>query len=100
MRRMRSMKMKGAVVARLFAVATVLVSAQGVRQVSLVIADGIVVTIDGNSRVLNPGSVAVDGTDIVAGDTPGNIRRQVRGRRTIDAAGPGGGPRRVHTHTH
>src|SRR5678816_4530993 len=76
------------------------VFAQGPRQVSLVIANGIVVTVDGTNRVLNPGSVAIDGTDIVAVDTPQNIRRQFRGGDTIDASGQVVMPGLVNTHTH
>lgn len=76
------------------------VFAQGPRQVSLIIANGIVVTVDGTNRVLNPGSVAIDGTDIVAVDTPQNIRRQFRGGDTIDASGQVVMPGLVNTHTH
>ena len=43
------------------------VSAQNApRQVSLVLAGGTVVTMDGNNRVIPNGGVAIDGTDIVA----------------------------------
>jgi 5-methylthioadenosine/S-adenosylhomocysteine deaminase len=87
-----------AAIAAVFAAA--LLSAQGTRQVSLVIANGIVVTVDGASRVLNPGSVAVDGRDIVAVGTPEEIRRQFRARQTIDATGQVVMPGLVNTHTH
>jgi len=76
------------------------VFAQGPRQVSLIIANGIVVTVDGTNRVLNPGSVAIDGTDIVAVDTPQTIMRQFRGGDTIDASGQVVMPGLVNTHTH
>jgi 5-methylthioadenosine/S-adenosylhomocysteine deaminase len=82
------------------AAAAVGVFAQGQRQVSLVVANGIVVTVDGTSRVLNPGSVAIDGTDIVAVDTPQNIARQFRAGDTIDASGQVVMPGLVNTHTH
>jgi 5-methylthioadenosine/S-adenosylhomocysteine deaminase len=77
-----------------------LVPAQGTRQVSLVIANGTVVTVDGAGRVLNPGSVAIDGPDIVAVGTPAEIRRQFRARQTIDATGQVVMPGLVNTHTH
>src|SRR6185295_15267285 len=75
-------------------------SAQGARQVSLVIANGIVVTEDASGRVLNPGSVAIDGSDIVGVGTPEEIRRQFRGRQTLDATGQVVMPGLVNTHTH
>ena len=82
------------------ALAGISLFAQGPRRVSLIVANGIVVTVDGASRVLNPGSVAIDGTDIVAVDTPQNIARQFRGGDTIDASGQVVMPGLVNTHTH
>jgi 5-methylthioadenosine/S-adenosylhomocysteine deaminase len=80
--------------------ASAVLSAQAARQVSLVITSGIVVTVDGTGRIINPGSVAVDGADIVAVDTVDNIRRQFRGRETIDASGQVVMPGLINTHTH
>jgi 5-methylthioadenosine/S-adenosylhomocysteine deaminase len=80
--------------------ATTIVAAQGSRPVSMVITNGIVVTVDAAGRVLNPGAVAIDGADIVAVDTPDNIRRGFRGRETIDATGQVVMPGLVNTHTH
>jgi len=68
--------------------------------VSLVITNGIVVTVDGASRVITPGAIAIDGADIVAVDAADNIRRQFRGRDTIDAGGQVVMPGLVNTHTH
>lgn len=51
-------------------------------------------------RVLAPGAVAIDGTDIVAVDTPGNIRSRFRASRSIDATGQVVLPGLVNTHTH
>src|ERR1041384_4940457 len=93
------MRIKSAVAA-LLVIASAVLAAQAPRQVSLVIANGIVVTVDGASRVITPGSVAIDGTDIVAVDTAENIRRQFRGRDTIDATGEVIMPGLVNTHTH
>src|SRR5215510_3364224 len=93
--------MKRSLIASAFVLAAVIaLSAQAPRQVSLVITNGIVVTVDGASRVVNPGAVAIDGTDIVAVDSVDNIRRQFRGRETIDAAGDVVMPGLVNTHTH
>jgi len=94
------MRVKTVVASALVAVAVVVVRAQAPRQVSLVVANGIVVTVDGSNRILNPGSVAVDGGNIVAVDAPENIRRQFRARETIDAAGQVVMPGLVNTHTH
>src|SRR5437773_7640133 len=94
------MRMKCAFTGIAVALVAAVVSAQAPRQVSLVIANGIVVTVDGANRMLNPGSVAIDGTDIVAVDTADNVRRQFRGRETIDATGQVIMPGLVNTHTH
>ena len=55
------MRKHAVAVAALFVTTLAVVSAQGQRQVSLVITNGIVVTMDGASRVITPGSVAIDG---------------------------------------
>src|SRR5436309_11955231 len=81
-------------------IATAVVSAQGPRQVSLVITSGIIVTVDASGRILSPGAVAIDGADIVAVDTAENIRRQFHARETIDATGQVVMPGLINTHTH
>src|SRR5260221_509603 len=78
----------------------VIASAQNRRTVSLVIANGTVVTMDAGSRVLSPGSVAIDGTDIVGVDRPDVIRQRFQARDTIDAAGNTVLPGLINTHTH
>src|SRR5258705_10465827 len=80
--------------------AAAVVFAQGPRQVALVISNGIVVTVDGANRIINPGAVAIDGANIVAVGTADDIRRQFRGRETIDATGQVVMPGLVNTHTH
>jgi len=70
------------------------------RQVALIITNGTVVTMDGAGRVLTPGAVAVDGSDIVAIDTPEAIRKQFRAAETIEAWGSVIMPGLVNTHTH
>ena len=68
--------------------------------VSLIVHNGIVLTVDGSRRVLNPGSVAINGTDIVAVDTPANIAARYQAAETIDAAGKVVMPGLINTHTH
>ena len=70
------------------------------RLVSLIVANGTVVTVDGARRVLTRGSVAIDGRDIVAVDTAETIAARYRGRDTIDAAGAVVMPGLINTHTH
>jgi 5-methylthioadenosine/S-adenosylhomocysteine deaminase len=93
----------------LAAVLTVLVAAplvwqavaarQGV-DVSLIIANGIVITVDGNRRILNPGSVAINGSQIVAIDTPAAIAAKYKSPDTIDATGQVVMPGLINTHGH
>jgi 5-methylthioadenosine/S-adenosylhomocysteine deaminase len=70
------------------------------RSVSLVIRNGTVVTMDGSHRVLFPGSVAIDGTDIVAVDRSPVIDQQYRAAETIEAWGSVIMPGLINTHTH
>jgi len=72
----------------------------GQRLVSLVVTNGIVVTMDGANRVLQNGAVAIEGSDIVAVDTADAIGRGFRGRETIDANGQIVLPGLINTHTH
>ena len=68
--------------------------------VSLVVANGTVVTIDGTNRVLSPGSIAIDGQNIVAVDAPEAISKAFRAKDTIDAMGQVVLPGLINTHTH
>ncbi len=72
----------------------------GPRKASLIVANGIVVTMDRDYRVLAPGSIAIDGRDIAAVDTPANIAAQFVAAETIDATGQVVIPGLVNTHTH
>ena len=72
----------------------------GATDVSLVVANGIVVTMDGAGRILSPGSVAIRDNEIVAVDTPAAIDAQYRGRERIDATGHIVLPGLINTHTH
>src|SRR3954471_6670770 len=84
----------------LAAVALAVPQAPQRRTVSLVVANGTVVTVDPARRVLSRGSVAIDGRDIVAVDTAEAIAASYRGRDTIDAAGAVVMPGLINTHTH
>ena len=70
------------------------------RTVSLVVANGTVVTVDAARRVIARGSVAIDGRDIVEVGTAEAIAAKYRGRETIDAAGSVVMPGLINTHTH
>ncbi len=76
---------------------------RGARQpaaVTLIINNGIVITVDGNRRILNPGAVAINGANIVAVDTPAAIAARYRAAQTIDATGKVVMPGLINTHTH
>ncbi|MBI3048599.1 MAG: amidohydrolase [Acidobacteria bacterium] len=97
------MKARFAIVAALLGglVALAVVSTQtGQRQVSIVITNGTVVTMDGSRRVIADGAVAIDGPGIVAVDAADVVERRFRGAETIDAAGQVVLPGLVNTHTH
>lgn len=76
------------------------VAARQASTVSLIVANGIVITVDGTRRVMNPGSVAINGTEIVAVDTPAAISARYRSVDTIDATGKVVMPGLINTHTH
>jgi 5-methylthioadenosine/S-adenosylhomocysteine deaminase len=89
-----------AAVALLLILFTALLSAQAPRQVSLIVHNGTVVTMDGTRRVIENGAVAVDGSDIVAVDTDAAIRKQFQSAEMLDAGGQVIMPGLVNTHTH
>jgi 5-methylthioadenosine/S-adenosylhomocysteine deaminase len=70
------------------------------KSVSLVMTGGTIVTVDADRRVLTPGAIAIDGTDIVGVGAPDEIAGRFRGRTTIDARGQVVMPGLVNTHTH
>src|SRR5438067_2965422 len=70
------------------------------RRVSLLITNGIVVTEDAARRVIDRGSVAIDGRDIIAVDRADTIARSYTSSDTIDASGSVVMPGLVNTHTH
>jgi 5-methylthioadenosine/S-adenosylhomocysteine deaminase len=75
-------------------------SAQQSTAVSLIITNGIVITVDGARRVLNPGAVAINGAEIVAVDAPAAIATRYKAAQTIDAGGKVVMPGLINTHTH
>ena len=82
------------------AVALGAVQPPGRRNVSLIVANGIVITVDASRRVIQNGSIAIDGRDIVAVDTSDAIAARYSGRDTVDAAGSVIMPGLINTHTH
>jgi 5-methylthioadenosine/S-adenosylhomocysteine deaminase len=78
----------------------VALSAQAPREVDLVVANGIVVTVDGARRVLERGSVAIAGNSIAGVGPAEQIAKEFRGRTTIDASGQVVMPGLINTHTH
>ncbi len=92
--------MRAGFVAVFLALGAALAAQQTPRQVSLVVRNGTVITLDAAKRVIENGAVAIDGSDIVAVDTDDAIRRQFRGTETIDAGGQVIMPGLVNTHTH
>jgi 5-methylthioadenosine/S-adenosylhomocysteine deaminase len=75
-------------------------AAQSRRSVALVVVGGTVVTEDGTRRVLSPGALAIDGTDIVDVDTPEAIAGRYVAAETLNARDQVVLPGLVNTHTH
>jgi 5-methylthioadenosine/S-adenosylhomocysteine deaminase len=70
------------------------------RNVSLIVAGGVVVTMDSAARVMNAGALAIDGRDIVAVDTADAIAQRFTATESIDASGQIVLPGLINTHTH
>src|SRR4051812_22559662 len=70
------------------------------RTVSLLVTNGIVITVDPARRVIQQGAVAIDGRDIAGVDTAAVIAARFQARETIDAAGAVVMPGLINTHTH
>jgi 5-methylthioadenosine/S-adenosylhomocysteine deaminase len=84
----------------LFLSAALALAAAQPRTVDLILSNGVVVTMDGARRVLNPGSVAISGNSITAVGEPQAIAKQFQARETIDASGRVIMPGLINTHTH
>ena len=70
------------------------------RRVSLIVTGGTVLTQNGARRILNPGALAIDGTDIVDVDTPATIAAKYQAAETIDARDQIVLPGLINTHSH
>jgi 5-methylthioadenosine/S-adenosylhomocysteine deaminase len=70
------------------------------RTISLVVNGGTVITQDAAHRIVTPGAVAIDATDIVEVGTPEAIAARYQPRDTIDARGQVILPGLINTHTH
>jgi 5-methylthioadenosine/S-adenosylhomocysteine deaminase len=93
--------MRRFVSALLLVSALVTVSAQpGRRRVSLIVTGGTVLTQNAAHRILTPGAVAIDGTDIVDVDTPAAISAKYQAAETIDARDQLVLPGLINTHSH
>jgi 5-methylthioadenosine/S-adenosylhomocysteine deaminase len=75
-------------------------AAQPTQPVDIVVANGIVITLDSERRVINPGSVAIRGNTIVAVGPADQISAGYRASDTIDARGRVVMPGLINTHTH
>src|SRR5258706_10027043 len=82
------------------AVAALSLGAQTRRQVSLFVIGGTVITENATHRILTPGAVAIDGTDIVDVDTPAAISAKYQAAETIDARDQLVVPGLINTHSH
>jgi 5-methylthioadenosine/S-adenosylhomocysteine deaminase len=86
-------------VAALVALLAVTVAGQP-QQVDLIVHNAIVVTMDGASRVLTRGAVAIRGNSIIAVDAGEAIAASYIARDTLDAGGQVVMPGLINTHTH
>jgi 5-methylthioadenosine/S-adenosylhomocysteine deaminase len=68
--------------------------------IALLVTGGTVVTMDQARRVLSPGAVAIDGSDIIAIGSPEALRARFAPRETLDATGRIVLPGLINTHTH
>src|SRR4051794_26074343 len=88
------------IVAAIGLVAAGLVGAAQPQAVDLIVYNATVVTMDGGSRVLPRGAVAISGRDIVAVDPAEAIASRYTAKDTYDAGGQVVMPGLINTHTH
>lgn len=72
----------------------------GRQAISILVTDGVVVTMDPARRILNPGAIAIDGASIIGVDSPAALRVRFAPRETIEARGGIVLPGLINTHTH
>src|SRR5688572_22633035 len=95
------MKSRLLIVAAVAAVLVAVLFAQSrSRTISLVITNGLVVTMNPGREIVENGAVAIDGTDIVAVGPVADVAARFRARDTLDARGQIVLPGLVNTHTH
>src|SRR5688572_5792080 len=82
------------------ALVAVLFAQSGSRSVALIIANGLVVTMNPNRQIVENGAVAIDGTDIVAVGPVADVTARFHARETLDARGQIVLPGLINTHTH
>jgi 5-methylthioadenosine/S-adenosylhomocysteine deaminase len=82
------------------AVAATALAQNAPRQVGMIVAGGAVVTVDGKRNIYNPGSVAIDGTNIVGVGSAADIAARFKAKEQIDAAGSIVIPGLINAHTH
>jgi 5-methylthioadenosine/S-adenosylhomocysteine deaminase len=70
------------------------------RQVTSIVAGGIVVTVDGARNIYNPGAVAIDGTTIVGVGTAADIAARFKAAEQINTVGSIVIPGLINTHGH
>ena len=70
------------------------------QQVSTIVAGGAVVTVDGERHIYNPGSVAIDGTTIVAVGPAADIAARFKAAEQINATDSIVLPGLINTHGH
>ncbi len=70
------------------------------RQVTTIVSGGTVVTVDAKRSIYNPGSVAIDGTNIVAVGPRADIASRFKAATQIDATGSIVIPGLINAHTH
>ncbi len=70
------------------------------RQVTTIVSGGAVVTVDAKRSIYNPGSVAIDGTNIVAVGPAADIAGRFKAVTQIDATGSIVIPGLINAHTH
>jgi 5-methylthioadenosine/S-adenosylhomocysteine deaminase len=70
------------------------------RAVGLILTGGTVITMDAAHRVLTPGAVVIDGSDVVAVDGAVTIAARFRSATTLDTTGKLVLPGLVNTHGH
>ena len=70
------------------------------RQVSIVVAGGTVVTVDGSRNIYDPGAVAIDGSTIVAVGPAADVSARFKGAEQVNTVGGIVIPGLINTHGH